>query len=288
MHWCYCHDRAWGWQVSQILKQWSQHYLLSVALSVKSILSLLLSYFTDQTIPHIGKTQKTFYRFYFITALSFQNSSLESISVLPHCGQICFVFVSAVWVYSYQLACHVNILNTWEKKWGITYCVKEGLALLLAFSVEQNTLFWFALNPFREMSLLLQHMFGVDTADLTSLQRREGHVKCKTCWCEVSTNGRCCSWLFTEPPDQDWACEEDWFYLPFVVWGVLCKWMLTCWCQCLHCTTSHKQGWGNGASCSCVAAQIYHPFPHPACGFCYTHLFHGASLFFHWAHVCMV
>lgn len=85
----------------------------------------------------------------------------------------------------------------------VTYLCKEGLALLLAFSVEQNTLFFFPPNPFREMPLLAQHMSGVDTADLTSFQKREGHVKCKTCWCHVSANGRCYSWLFTEPPDQD-------------------------------------------------------------------------------------
>lgn len=91
----------------------------------------------------------------------------------------------------------------------IAFLDKEGLALLLAFSVEQNMLFFFPLNPFREISLLAQHTFGVDTADLTSFQKREGHMKCKTRWCHVSTNGRCCSWLFTEPPDQDWACLED-------------------------------------------------------------------------------
>lgn len=56
----------------------------------------------------------------------------------------------------------------------VTYLDKEGLALPVAFSVEQNTLFFFPLSPFRELPLLAQHMFGVDNADLTSFQKREG------------------------------------------------------------------------------------------------------------------
>lgn len=54
-----------------------------------------------------------------------------------------------------------------------------------------------------------RHMFGVDTVDLASFQNREGQVKSKTCWCHAAANGRCCQWLFTEPPDQRWACLED-------------------------------------------------------------------------------
>lgn len=56
----------------------------------------------------------------------------------------------------------------------VAYFGKEEFALLLVFSVGQNTLFFCPLNPFKEMSLLAHHMSGVDTANLTSFQKIEG------------------------------------------------------------------------------------------------------------------
>lgn len=98
-----------------------------------------------------------------------------------------------------------------------TYLGKEGLTFTISFCCGTEHLVFSSLNPFKQRSVppcpsLLkgrQHMFGVDTADLANSRNREGQVKSKTCWCHASTNGRCCQWLFTEPPDQGWACLED-------------------------------------------------------------------------------
>lgn len=90
----------------------------------------------------------------------------------------------------------------------ITYFSKEGLTLLFAFDVEQNT-FFFALNlskqknvpPFPSLSKKSrQHVFGGDAADLATFQNREGQVESKACWCWVSIKGGYCQWLLTELP----------------------------------------------------------------------------------------